>query len=274
MRDWLSLTLVLSLAACSSMTSGDGGGAIDGSVAGGGGGARGGGAGGGVGGGGGEALDAGPPEPTLVSSILFRDAFDQYPDVIALRAAYPEIREVGGHISLARDGGEGALALDYEGDGGCSATDVHVGKIVSGNVPTVLVTWRTRVPSGFHGCGDAGVEDFALTRGPSRTTFERGATGWVVKVGEQRFEQHARLDTHAPSALAPDAWHRVTVFFTRESTPDAGDGVVQVWVDGASVIDLTGPTGTAPFSLATWPGALGNDAVQSRLVDDLAIATP
>jgi hypothetical protein len=137
-----------------------------------------------------------------------------------------------------------------------------------------MVTWRFQRPSGFTTCGDAGVEDFTLTRGATRTTFERGASAFVLRTGVNAFPQHLKLDTHAPAMLADGQWHRVTLVLTRQSTPSTSDGVVQAWVDGALIIDLTGSTGTAPFSLATWPGALGNDAVQFRLVDDLAISTP
>lgn len=220
-------------------------------------------------------IDAGPAEPTFSSGVLFRDDFNGYASDVALRASYPEIREQGGGIALDRvvtDGG--ALRLDYTSSGSCDATDVHVGKILSGNVPTVLVAWKFLVPSGFAACGDAGVEDFTLTRSATRTTFERLDGKWLLRAGTEVFEQHLNLATAAPDVLAGDAWHRVTFFLTRQSTPSTADGEVRVWVDGVLVIDRVGATGTAPFSLATWPGALSNGRVQSRWVDDIAISTP
>lgn len=269
-----SILVSLLLAACSSPVTPTDAGTSDGGPSGGGTNGGGGGTGGGTTGGG--FVDAGPPEPTLSSSVLFRDDFDTYADVIALRAQYPEIRELGGVIALEKDGGAGALRLDYSApDGGmCSSTNVHVGKVVSGNVPTVMVTWRFLRPTGFVSCGDAGVEDFTLTRGATRTTFERLGDRWVVRAGTQLFEQHLRLGTHTPTLLPDGAWHRVTLVMTRQTTPSTSDGIVQAWIDGALIIDLVGSTGTAPFSLATWPGALMNDAAQSRWVDDLAISTP
>ncbi|MFT3713719.1 MAG: hypothetical protein QM817_39170 [Archangium sp.] len=268
------MAALLMTACASSMPSTDAG-TSDAAVATGGGNATGGGTGGSGGtGGGGASTDAGPAEPTLSSAVLFRDDFDGYADLIALRASYPEIRELGGVIALEKDGGSGALRLDYSGDGGCTNTDVHVGKVLSGNMPTVIVTWKFRRPSGFTSCGDAGVEDFTLTRGATRTTFERSSAAFLLRAGTTEFVQHLKLDTHAPAMLADDAWHRVTLLLTRQSTPSTSDGVIQAWVDGALIIDLTGSTGTAPFSLATWPGALGNDTVQSRFVDELAISTP
>lgn len=216
--------------------------------------------------------DGGPPEPLLSSSVLFRDDFDGYADLQALRAAYPEIREQGGQIALEEDGGR-ALRLDYAAPTGCATADVHVGKIVAGDVPTVMVTWRFLVPAGFSSCG-GGLSHFVLGRTVGSTVFLAADAGWVLETGSARFDQHLRLATHAPEALAPGAWHRVTLVVTRESTAGAGDGVVQAWLDGASIIDRVGATGTAPFSLATWPGALQLDAAGSRWIDDLAISTP
>lgn len=271
LRSWVALFFV----ACSSPTpSNDAGTSSDAGTDGGT--ATGGGT-GGNGGGGGGGTDAGPGEPTLSSSVLFRDDFDGYADLFALRAEYPEIREVGGVIALEKDGGSGALRVDYftNDAGACGRSDVHVGKIVSGNVPTVMVTWKFLRPIGFTTCGDAGVEeDFALDRPSTRTTFERSGDLWRVSAGTAVFAQHLRLGTHTPSQLADGAWHRVTLLMTRQTTPSITDGVVQAWVDGALIIDLTGATGTAPFSLATWPGGLWNETVQSRFVDDLAISTP
>lgn len=260
----------LLLSACSSpLVSNDAGGATGGGAAAtGGGGATGGGS------AGGGTTDAGPSEPTLSSAVLFRDDFDGYASLIALRAAYPEIREAGGAIALERASDGGALRLDYAGDGGCASADVHVGKVLSGDVPTVMVTWKFLRPAGFTSCGDAGVEDFTLTRGATRTTFERTSSAFLLRVGATEFVQHLKLDTHAPAVLADGAWHRVTLVLTRQSTPSTSDGVIQAWVDGALIIDLVGATGTAPFSLATWPGALQNDAAQRRFVDELAISTP
>lgn len=218
--------------------------------------------------------DAGPAEPLLSSSVLFHDDFDGYASVQALRAAYPELREQGGVIALEQDGGS-ALRLDYAAPTGCSTVDVHVGKLVAGDVPTVMVTWRALVPSSFLACADGHVSHFALTRGGAgTTTFEATASGWALDTGTHRFEQHLRVATHSPATLAPNAWHRVTLVVTRESTPGSADGVVQAWVDGALVIDLVGATGTAPFSLATWPGPVTLDAAGSRWIDDLAISTP
>lgn len=225
--------------------------------------------------GGASSSDAGPPEPTFSSGVLFRDDFNGYADDLALRASYPELREQGGVIALDRTRTNGgSLRLDYTSASTCSATDVHVGKLLSGNVPTVLVTWKFLVPAGFTPCGDAGVEDFTLTRSTTRTTFERWNGKWVLRAGAEVFEQHLHLESVAPELLTPDAWHRVTLFLTRQSTPGTADGEVRAWVDGVIVIDRLGATGTAPFSLATWPGALSNDRAQSRWVDDLAISTP
>lgn len=218
-------------------------------------------------------FDAGPSEPTLSSAVLFRDDFERYVDLQGLRAAYPEIRELGGAIALERDGGQ-SLRLDYSAAGACAGADVHVGKIISGDVPTVMVTWRERVPSNFTPCGDAGVEGFVLQRGVSRTSFEALEGKWALRTGSTDFVQHLRLDTHAPGVLAREAWHRVTMILTRQSAPSVSDGVVRVWVDGALVIDLVGAVGTAPFTLATWPGAVTLDAASARWVDDLAISTP
>ena len=221
----------------------------------------------------GGTVDAGPPEPTFSSAVLFRDDFERYADGQGLRAAYPELLEVGGAIALERDGGQ-ALRLDYTGQAGCAAADVHVGKVVQGDVPTVLVTWRSLMPGSFANCGDAGVVDFVLTRGGTQTRFERAGGRWLLRVGSVEFAQHLALGTHAPTVLARDAWHRVTLLLTRESGVGQDDGVVQAWVDGALVIDRVGATGPAAFSLATWPGEVFGQAAQARWVDDLAISTP
>jgi hypothetical protein len=218
-------------------------------------------------------FDAGAAEPTLSSSVLFRDDFERYADLQALRSSYPELSEVGGVIALERDGGQ-SLRLDYAAVSACTAADVHVGKIVAGNVPTVMVTWRERVPSSFRDCGDAGVEAFVLDRGLSRTSFVVREGKWVLHTAAQDFVQDQRLETHSPAVLPRDTWHRVTLLITRQSTASLSDGVVLVWVDGAVVIDAVGSVGTAPFTLATWPGALSVSGATSRWVDDLAISTP
>jgi len=219
------------------------------------------------------SADAGPTEPTLASAVLFRDDFEGYGDLQALRSSYPELREQGGAIALERDGGR-ALRLDYAAPTGCGAVDVHVGKLVAGDVPTVLVTWRFKTSPGFSSCSDAGIEDFVLTRTGARTTFENLGDAWALRTGATEFRQQLRLDTHAPRALAAATWHRATLVITRQSSAGAADGTAQGWIDGALIIDARGQTGTAPFTLATWPGAARLDAAGARWVDDLAIATP
>jgi hypothetical protein len=97
---------------------------------------------------------------------------------------------------------------------------------------------------------------------------------WVLHTAAQDFVQVQRLETHSPAVLPRDTWHRVTLLITRQSTASLSDGVVLVWVDGAVVIDAVGAVGTAPFTLATWPGALSVSGATSRWVDDLAISTP
>lgn len=246
---------------------GGGGSAVGGGQATGGGSAQGGGT------GGGNASDGGLPEPTFGSSVLFKDDFNGYPNEVALRATYPEIREQGGLIALDRtvsDGG--ALRLDYTTSASCDFADVHVGKLLAGDVAAVLVTWKFLSPAGFTAC-DGGVEDFTLARTANRTSIERGAT-WVVHTAGETFAQTQRLATHAPPQLAADQWHRVTLFFSRQLTPSSNDGEVRLWVDGALVIDAVGATGTQPFTLATWPGGVSNQLTQSRWVDDIAITTP
>jgi hypothetical protein len=108
----------------------------------------------------------------------------------------------------------------------------------------------------------------------ARTSFEALDGKWALRTAATDFVQHLRLDTHAPGVLARDAWHRVTLIITRQSAPSVSDGVVLVWVNGALVIDLVGAVGTAPFTLATWPGAVTLDVASTRWVDDLAISTP
>jgi hypothetical protein len=91
------------------------------------------------------------------------------------------------------------------------------------------------------------------------------------------YAQQYRVTTHGPLALAQDQWHRVTLLLGRETRVGGGDGVVQVWVDGALVIDRTSAaTGTAPIAGVRYPTTMraGPSRAQSRWVDDVVVATP
>lgn len=87
------------------------------------------------------------------------------------------------------------------------------------------------------------------------------------------YAQQARIDTHGPVALSREQWHRVTLAVRREATVAGGDGLIQLWVDGAIVIDVrNASSGTAPFSSVRYPTSLrGSARAQSRWFDDVVL---
>ncbi len=232
--------------------------------------------------------DAGPAEPRHSSAVLFADDFDGYGDTSGLLAAYPDSRQVRAALSL----GGGALRVDYAADGGCEDAEAFIAKSFAGDVPALVVTVTFRVSSGFRfvqpasHCGGAGVAsaELVLSRlndAPGQVTLEvrevGAALAWVVRVGALSLAQTAQLDTRAPGALAPEAWHRLTLFLSRESAAGQADGVVRLWVDGRAVLERDGvATGTAPFQRLALPTVLtaGAAATQTRWLDDVAVFTP
>lgn len=249
--------------------------------------------------------DAGPSEPLFSSSVLYADDFQGYADLGALKASYPIFRELGGALALdtAADAGK-SMRIDYavDADGGCADADVFVSKLVAGDLPTVIATWRFKFEPGFlwvqpashcNAQGTGSVE-FVLTRpaDPSgRITLEISAEaenpvrigtpgiGWRVGVNDAFPTAPRRAVYAAPGALAlaQDEWHRVTLAVSRESSVGQGDGVLRMWIDGAIVLELDdASTGTAPFTSMRYPTVLraGASRSQSRWLDDVVLFAP
>ena len=241
--------------------------------------------------------DAGPEEPLLASSLLYRDDFESYADLAELKSNYPLFREQGGSIALEAK----SMRVDYASDGGCADAEVFVGKLVAGDLPEVIASWRFKVEAGFvyvqSACGpSSGSTEFAITRPgePSgRVTVEVSAeaenpvrsapagVSWRVGVNDAFamaprravYAQHLRVETQGPLALSRGEWHRVTLAVRRETSVARGDGLVQLWVDGVIVIDVgNAASGTAPFSSVRYPTSLrGGARAQSRWFDDVVL---
>lgn len=253
--------------------------------------------------------DAGPAEPRFAASVLYQDEFETYADTAALLAGYPIYRELGASLALegSSDGGSQSMRIDYvpSTDAGCADADVFVGKLVAGDLPEVIASWRFKRAPGFlfvqpaSHCGaqGSGSVELALLRtaDPSgRITLEvsaepenplrLGPTGvsWRIGIADAFasaprravYAQHFRLSTHGPLALSEDEWHRATLAVTRASGVGQTDGVLQLWLDGALVLDVNdAATGTAPFAAIRFPTILraGAAQAQSRWVDDVTL---
>jgi hypothetical protein len=87
-----------------------------------------------------------------------------------------------------------------------------------------------------------------------------------------------------PARLGDGQWHRVTWRIRRETSVDAGDGVIQLWVDGQLLMDYVGSdpsnpayrqvhTRTMPFRIIQYQTVLNRGApqAQSRWYDDVTI---
>lgn len=237
--------------------------------------------------------------------MLYQDDFETYADTAGLLAGYPIYREVGGSLGLesAPDGGK-SMRIDYA-DGGCADADVFVGKLVAGDLPEVIASWRFKLEQGFlfvqpaSHCGAQGTGSIELallrTNDPSsRITVEVSAeaenpvrsapadVSWRIGISDAFaaaprravYAQHLRLATHGPLALNEDEWHRATLAVTRSSGVGQTDGVLQLWIDGALVLDINdAATGTAPFTAIRYPTLLraGASHAQSRWIDDVVL---
>lgn len=253
--------------------------------------------------------DAGPAEPRFSSSVLYLDEFESYADTAALLAGYPIYREVGGSLALegSTDGGNQSMRIDYEvsGDGGCTDADVFLGKLVAGDLPEVIASWRFKLAPGFlytqpsSHCAAQGTGSVELVllrpSDPSgRITVEVSAEpenpvrsappemSWRIGINDAFgsaprravYAQHLQLATLGPLALSQDEWHRVTLAVTRASAVGQTDGVLQLWIDGALVLDVDdAATGTAPFTALRYPTVLraGASRAQSRWFDDVTL---
>lgn len=101
--------------------------------------------------------------------------------------------------------------------------------------------------------------------------------------GFSSYRQHLAFPSKSPASLNDGAWHRITIRFRKESQIDAGDGVLQVWVDGVLIMNYDGGdqasaafgrvftrtmTFGQPIQYQTVINA-GAPRVQSRWYDDL-----
>lgn len=253
------------------------------------------------------ATDAGPVEPTLSSSVLYREDFETYASRMMLEGAYPLLTERGGAFAVESStaaAGNRSVRIDYAGDAGCTDSEVSLGKQLLGDPVQLVASWRFRVQAGFvylaPACPGAASTELVLTRPQDpvgRVALEVSAepghpalgalpgAGWRVTVNDAFataprravYAQQFRLATHGPLALPPGTWHRLTMFLERESSLGAGDGVVRVWVDGALVIDRDrAATGTAPFAGVRYPTTLkgGGSRPQARWLDEVVLSTP
>ncbi len=77
-----------------------------------------------------------------------------------------------------------------------------------------------------------------------------------------------------PSDLADDTFHRFTIFLDAGSAPNAGDGVLRIWIDGVLTHEYPGQTfNAASWDHFTWPVTFngGAAATESEWLDDLRI---
>jgi hypothetical protein len=239
--------------------------------------------------------DAGPAEPRFSSSVLYVDEFETYADTAALLAGYPIYREDGGSLALegSTDGRNQSMRIDYEvrADGGCADADVFVGKLVAGDLPEVIASWRFKLEPGFlyvqpaSHCAAQGTGSMELVlmrpSDPSgRITVQVSGepqVSWRVGIDSASYPQQLRLATHGPLALSQDEWHRVTLAVRRVSGVGMSDGALRMWIDGALVLDVNdAATGTAPFTAIRYPTLLrsGASRAQSRWLDDVTLFAP
>ena len=102
--------------------------------------------------------------------------------------------------------------------------------------------------------------------------------------GTIEYPQHLAIGTKDPTSLGDAAWHRITVRTRKQSAIDAGDGIIQMWVDGVLVMNYDGTDATSlayhkvyimtvagqysPFDLAGVFNA-GSPQAQSRWYDNV-----
>jgi uncharacterized protein YjdB len=58
--------------------------------------------------------------------------------------------------------------------------------------------------------------------------------------GSISYRQYLAQGSKDPASVADGQWHRVTIHIKRESAIDAGDGVIQTWIDGVLIMDYNG----------------------------------
>jgi hypothetical protein len=112
---------------------------------------------------------------------------------------------------------------------------------------------------------------------------DAGATKPSCSGQQQVTMQHLAATTKSPPQITDNAWHRLTLRLKKESAKDAGDGVVQFWIDGVLVMNYNGEdpaspafgkvhTRTLPMGrIFQYPGTVNGGAPQnqSRWFDDV-----
>jgi len=59
-------------------------------------------------------------------------------------------------------------------------------------------------------------------------------------VGKGIYNQYLGIGTKDPESLADNQWHRITYHILKESAVDAGDGEIQMWIDGTLILNYDG----------------------------------
>jgi hypothetical protein len=75
---------------------------------------------------------------------------------------------------------------------------------------------------------------------------EPGSTRPAQCSGSISYRQHLAQATKDPASLGDAQWHRVTLHLKRESAIDAGNGVIQVWIDSVLIMNYNGENSQSP----------------------------
>lgn len=88
---------------------------------------------------------------------------------------------------------------------------------------------------------------FAAADGHSGLAQHWNGFSWVSSAGKSYMRQHLNISTKGPYALRDGNWHKMTLRLKEESSADAFDGIIQMWIDGVAVMDINGGDSGNPY---------------------------
>jgi hypothetical protein len=266
----------------------------------------------------------GEPTLQATDVVVYREDFESLASTEQLKAAYPERRESRGTIQLDQVvafEGQKSFRIDWDYHGCLRGADadvliergIRVGEGQRDWYVSYYARWTEGYlfawPSGSRCSGNSSKEmpifrgaglpriTWAATREPAcpeiygrinslRWTFAIGAEpGSTQPSCGSNYRQYLALGSKDPASLGDGQWHRITFRYLKESAIDAGDGIVQVWIDGVQIMDYDGTdidnpaygrvyTRTTPmFRPLQYQSVIvrGAPQVQSRWYDDVKI---